>query len=317
VNFIIIIFENLLTILLLIYLILIRIKKYSLNSLINIFFAYFFSLFYHIILFYNIFIIKYLLSPFSNNKENLVKSDIKEKIGHEFSISLKEESFFKIHFFSNFFGTIFSIPFLICFIFNRNYFGDWFVFFIKFSETDNKNLRNILNKNCFFFFIPNLFFFVISFVYFIKSWNKEKISNEIRLKNYSIYLILTSFFYLIFPIHFLISKIRNKNFDYKKIVIYLYSNIIILNLLISVFFRLNCFYVQFNLNFYGNYLKNKFLTFFKIFFCCEKIKLIKCLDYNNNFLIQCLSTDYDFLQGGEIATNEINVSLQFKMNASK
>jgi hypothetical protein len=71
------------------------------------------------------------------------------------------------------------------------------------------------------------------------------------------------------------------------------------------------------LNFYGNYFKNKLKTLFKIFFCCEKIKLIKCIDLNNNFLIQCLSTDYDLLEGGEVLKDEINVSLQFKLNASK
>ena len=155
------------------------------------------------------------------------------------------------------------------------------------------------------FYFFHCVFFIISIPYLIKSFNKEKISDHILLKGFSIYCIFSSIISLLFPM----LVIFDLTFGEDSEDIYLYLLIaFIIYLLITWYFRLNRYYIQFVLEQGGKGGKGfckKFSTGFKILFCCLNIPSPNFIDLNSSFIYHSLANVNDFLQEKSEDTNDV------------
>ena len=77
------------------------------------------------------------------------------------------------------------------------------------------------------FFIPHLMYFILSFIYLIKSCNKNTISNHIYLRSFSLYNFFSSFISLLFILVLLIHSLGfndgRDGFDERYLVILLFA----------------------------------------------------------------------------------------------
>ena len=256
---------------------------------------------------YNIRILIYLMT-INKKKDELVNYDAKDEsyesdknsqLSRNSSISFISHSFKSFHILCILFSIIHTIIYIL-------YLKD------NIEDKDNWNwFHYFMNGNegyyRFAFYIFHYFYLIISIPYLIKSFNKEKISDHILLKRFSIYCIFSSLISLMFPM----AVIFDLTFGETHNDIYLYLLIaFIFYLLITWHFRLNCYYIQFILEQGGKGFCKKFSTGFKILFCCRKIPSPNFIDLNSSFIYHSLANVNDFLQEKHIDDNDANSEVE-------
>ena len=263
-------------------------------------------------IFYNIIILIYLMivdkereesivyeNDNNNNEENnsceeLVRSsdtDSKSITTKKSTLTLNKNSFKIFQFISLTASIIYTALYIIYLFINDNNIEDeeewcWYYYFINGSKG---YLR-------FAFFIVHLFFFFCSVPYLILSFNKEKISKNIFLKRYSFYCILGAFSGLLCPISLILFiTIKPETTE----LFYLIILAFIIYMIITINFRLNCYYIQ-NILEYNIEIKNeslfwkKCVVFYEIIFRCKKIPQPNFVDLNSTFIYHSLANQDDF-----------------------
>ena len=243
---------------------------------------------------YNIRIMLYLMTLNKRNEE-LINYDSKEE---DDDLSRLKTVGFTPHSFKSFhiFCFLFSIIHTILYVFNllndefkiesNNW--KWFYYFMNGSDGIHR----------FAFFIFNYIYFILSIPYLILSLNKEKISDHILLKRFSLYCLFSSFISLLFPLAVLFDYIfGEKKEDYFIIIICAF----IIYLVITWFFRVNCYYVQYILEENGKGFCRKCQMGFNILFRCKEIPSPNFIDLNSSYVYHSLANLNDFLQ--ELSTD--------------
>ena len=259
---------------------------------------------------YNIRILIYLMT-INKKKDELVNYDTKDEsfesdknsqLSRNSSISFISHSFKSFHILCFLLSTIHTIIYILYLKDDiekdkddNNSKKDW-KWFHYFMNGDQGYYR-------FAFYLFHYIYFIISIPYLIKSLNKGKISDHIFLKRFSIYCIISSFISLLFPL----AVIFDLTLGEKHKDIYLYLLIaFIFYLLITWFFRLNCYYIQYILEQGGKGFCKKISTGFKILFCCLKIPSPNFIDLNSSFIYHSLANVNDFLQEKHVDDNDAN-----------
>ncbi len=218
--------------------------------------------------------------------DNYSMASTKGKRSRASSISFSPDSF----------KSIYIIPFLLSILLSISY----FLFTHYFYEDPGKKLEGIpyilgpfnslkLFNLLFYFF--HFIYFSISLIYLFLSINKEKISNHIHLKSFSLYCFFNSFISLLFPVlSILIIYFSDAQYIFSYLLVFIFS----FYFLVTSTFRYGCYYIQFILGSYGNgfFLKLKYAL--KILFCCKKIAKPNFIDYNSNFIYHSLTNINDF-----------------------
>lgn len=240
---------------------------------------------------YNIFTLSHLLTSNIKN-DTLIDSDMENKKIRTYSISLKTHSFSKYHIFSFLISFFFTcLNFYNALWKNLNFKSEyWFFLFYKKQDNYYKLI----------FIIIFIIYLILSIPYFIISKNTEEISEKIKLKNYSLYCLLSSFLLLIFStsqILFLIMEFDNNIINILKLI---YGSIYLLILLISFWYRSKLYYVSLII-YEGNNLIKRIINCFEIIFCIRKIKPFASIDYNNAFLLHALASKQDFMIDEDLA----------------
>ena len=213
-------------------------------------------------------------------------SDSVDRCGSTASIDLKRHSFRRIHLFSFLFSIIHSVIYFFVILKddkNKKYELNWYFYFI-----DKKQEKLWL-----------LLLFIINYLYLGLSirycFLRQQINESIKLKHYSIYSIITSLVSLIFPLRIILNKfIRNDNKKDDEELHYIFCFIVLFYLLQNVYFRLNCYYVQYILSKKGNKFLKKLGFGLRILFTNVKISSPNFIDFNNSFLYHSLSREKDF-----------------------
>ena len=244
----------------------------------------------------NIRIIFFLMTS-NKEKQELIDYDSDDNYSTASTKGKKSRSS-SISFPSYSFKSIYIIPFSLSIIFTGLY-----LLLTYFFQNDSKEKlegipyilgsSNNLKLYNLLFYIFHFIYFIISLIYLFLSVNKEKVTNHIHLKSFSIYCFFSSFISLLFPV----LSILKIYFDNAQ---HLYSYLFVLIFLsyfsVTSFFRYGCYYIQFILGRYGNgfFLKLKYAL--KILFCCKKIAQPNFIDYNSNFIYHSLTNINDFNQ---------------------
>ena len=273
-----------------------------------------FNLFYNIDILYNIQTIIYLI----NAKNKVDSEDIfnygdiskNEELPSANTIEIESHSFKRIHFFSYFFGVVHTA-----------------IYFSVFYDKNENNQEQDVNWH--FYFINNnkksffyLLIFFFNYLYFFQSirysFIKQKINESIKLNNYSIYCIISSFISLIFPLRILLNNFLNEDKRDDEVLIYIFSFLYLFNLIAIGYFRLNSYYVQFILSKGGNNFYSKLCFGIKILFTNLPVPSPNFIDFNNSFLYHSLSSEKDFydikekqMKGND--NDELNVSRSFSL----
>ena len=273
--------------------IIISMIKEPINESYFYFISLLFDIFFNVDIIYNIQTILKLIQAknkvesediFINNEDD---SGSVGRCGSNASIDLKRHSFRRIHLVSFLFSIIHSIIY----------------FFVILK--DDKNEKNELNW--FFYFIDKqqknlwlLLLFIFNYIYLGLSIRycllRQQINESIKLKHYSIYSFITSLASLIFPLRILLNEvIRNNDKKDDKELQYIFCFIFLLFYLYkNVYFRLNCYYVQYILSKKGNKFLKKLEFGLQILFTRIKISSPNFIDFNNSFLYHSLSREKDF-----------------------
>ena len=262
---------------------------------------------------YNIRIMIYLMT-LNKRKDESVSYDLKDDTdtdidSEKVSKSRQSTIGFIPHSFNSFHYFCFSLSILHTIIYSINLFFDecpiedlikwnWFYYFMNGSNGVKR----------FGFFIFHYIFFIISVPYLILSLNKEKISDHILLKRFSIYCIFNSSISLIFPISlifieiFELDKVDKENKVDIKIISFIILFAFIFYLYITWYFRINCYYIQYILEKSGKNFFKKCAFGFRILFRCQSIPTPNFIDYNSSFIYHSLANLNDFLQ--ELSTDK-------------
>jgi hypothetical protein len=221
-----------------------------------------------------------------DSDDNYSATSIKAKKSRASSISLSSYSF----------KSIYIIPFLLSILLTVLY----VIFTHYFYNNPGEKLEGIpyilgsynkLELYNLFFYIFHFIYFSVSLIYLFLSINKERISNHIHLKSFSLYCFFNSFVSLLFPV-LSILKIYFDNVQY--IFSYLLFIIFLFYFVVTSLFRYRCYYIQFILGSYGNGFFLKLRYALKILFCCKKIAQPNFIDFNSNFVYHSLSNINDF-----------------------
>ena len=253
---------------------------------------------------YNIRILIFLFT-YNTNREELINyamnnNDPSDNISHQASLVFVTMSFKNFHYLS--FGI--SIIHTIIYILNLLLFQkveiqsakwNWYYYFMCGQDYWWRII----------FFLPHFLFFILSFIYLIKSCNKNKISDHIYLRSFALYAFFSSFISLFFPLILLIFWLGYNN-DPETI-----NTNYFLILLIAFFgflfatsiYRLECYYVNYILTKDGKNCLNRWGNAFKILFCRKEMEPLNFVDLNSSFIYHALSSANDFL----LDTNEENI----------
>ena len=242
----------------------------------------------------NLRIIIFLITS-NKEKQELIEYDTDDNYSMA-STKEKRSRASSISFYPDSFKSIYIIPFLLSILLTILY----ILFTYYFYEDSGKKLEGIpyilgsfnslkLFNLLFYFF--HFIYFSISLIYLFLSINKERISNHIHLKSFSLYCFFNSFISLSFPV---LSILIIYFSDDQYIFSYLLVFIFLFYFLVTSIFRYGCYYIQFILGNYGNgfFLKLKYAL--KILFCCKKIAKPNFIDYNSNFVYHSLTNINDF-----------------------
>ena len=295
--------------------------KESINENCFYFLSILFDIFFNVDIIYNIQTILKLIQAknrvdsediFINNEDD---SDSVGRCGSNASIDLKRYSFRRIHLVSFIFSIIHSIIYSLIIL------------------KDDKNEKNELNW--FFYFIDKqqdklwlLLLFIINYLYLALSirycFLRQQINESIKLKYYSINSFITSLFSLIFPLRIILNKFIKKD-DKKddKDLQYIFCIIFLFYLSMNVYFRLNCYYVQYILSKKGNKFLRKLEFGLRILFTSIKVSPPNFIDFNNSFLYHSLSREKDFdikkdkkRKKGNINTEDIENSKSYSFTGN-
>jgi hypothetical protein len=221
-----------------------------------------------------------------DSDDNYSAASIKGKKSRASSILLSSYSF----------KSIYIIPFLLSILLAVSYIFLIYYFYKDPGEKlegipyflgtfNNLELYNLL------FYIFHFIYFSISLIYLFLSIDKERISNHIHLKSFSLYCFFSSFISLLFPV-LSILKIYFDNAQY--MFSYLLVFIFLFYFLVTSIFRYGCYYIQFILGSYGNGFFLKLNYALKILFCCKKIAQPNFIDYSSSFIYHSLTNINDF-----------------------
>ena len=253
-------------------------------------FPIFFNFFYTTNILYNSSIIIYLMSTNIEKDEliNYESNDDSDKEGYlsrSSTVVLIPRTFKFMHIFPILISLIHSFLYIFSlYNANKEEFKEplWYTYFL-----DKQNELNLWNL---FFFIFNIIYFFLSIIYFLFSLNKEKISNHIFLKEFSIYCLFNSLVSIIFPISLILKKFEVK----KEIFLYIFIFVFLIYFLSTFIFRIGCYYVQNILGNNGNGFIKKFIYGLRILFCCQKIKEPDFIDLNSSYIYHSLANNNDF-----------------------
>ena len=226
--------------------------------------------------------------------------DNEEKSGIE-KIKIDESSYAVHHIFSFLLSGIQTIFFYFFFLVKKDNVEEmnqidtyaWYYYFLG-KENDLKILS---------FFSTNVIYFISALAYCFK---KDNI-NSLKLKNYSIYCLVSSLLNFIYPAKIILLKIIENKIN-ETILIYIYFLLSLIYLIYTCFYRLNCYYIQFVLGSKENHFCGKLLFGLKIIFACSKIPDLNFADFNSNFLFHSLTGIID-IKDASNDTNQKNNSL--------
>ena len=244
---------------------------------------------------YNIRILFYLMTlnkrkdeliNYESNEEDNNKYDDDSKTSKRTNVDFISHSFKSFHIFCFLLSIIHTILYAINLFMHKNDIKNgkwkWFYYFMNGSKGIYR----------FAFFIFHFTFFFISLPYLFLSLNKEKISEHILLKRFSIYCIVSSIVGLLFPVSIILYlKFEEKQEDIYFIIMFAF----ILYLSFTWFFRVNCYYIQYILGGDGKGFCKKFYMGFKILFCCKSIPSPNFIDLNSSYIYHSLANLNDFL----------------------
>ena len=219
--------------------------------------------------------------------------DSKESdLSRQSTIGLKAHSFKSFHILAIFLSTIHTILYIFKLFNDDKDIEDekwkWFYYFMSGSDGAER----------FAFYVFHFIFFILSIPYLILSLNKEKISEHILLKRFSLYCIFSSLVSLLFPAAIIIDYTIGEHLD-DIFIILMFAFIVYLS--VTLIFRVNCYYIQFILEENGKKFCSKFITGLKILFCCKDIPSPNFIDLNSSFVYHSLANFNDFLQ--ELSTD--------------
>jgi len=250
---------------------------------------------------YNIRII-YFLKNYDKTRDEEINYDIKDgnsnsSYSHQGSISLDQESFKNINIFSFSISIIYIIAYII-YIFTLDQkikieSEDWKWYYYYLVGEDGSYWM-------IFFFSIHIFYIFVSVPYFFKSMNKGKVTNNILLKNYSIYGVLSSIVSLLFPITFLVNKAQLIN-NFHYIISFGFLGYIF----ITCFYRIRCYYIKYILESERKGFFNRCIFGFRILFCCQTIKEPNFIDLNSSFIFHSLANVSDFLREDNASSDEL------------
>ena len=98
--------------------------------------------------------------------------------------------------------------------------------------------------------------------------------------------------------------------EYLKIIILISNSLIIFQIFISAYFRINCLYIESIFDKESTNLFSKIKKTFIILFTNEKVERLSSLDYNNSFISFSLSSKKDFIIENNTKQNEIEESFR-------
>ena len=246
---------------------------------------------------YNIRIMFYLMTLDKKDDESVnydlkddnLENDNNSRVSRQSTVSLISHSFISFHFFSFSLSIIHTVVYgLFLIIDNINIENKdkwrWFYYFMNGSEG--------IWRLCLYVF--HIIFFIISLPYLMLSLNKEKLSDHILLKRFSIYCIFSSLISLLFPTGVIIHEFTI--FKEKEQIFYYLMFVFILYILVTWVFRVNCYYIQYILEQKGKGFCQKCISGFRILFCCESIPSPNFIDLNSSFVYHSLANLNDFMQ---------------------
>ena len=243
---------------------------------------------------YNIRIMLYLMT-LNRKEDEFVNYDLKEennfdrdsKLSHQSTIGFIPHSFKSFHYCCFCLSIIHTILYIINLINDQIKIEDdkwkWFYYFMNGSD----GLKRLV------FFAFHIIFFLFSIIYLILSCNKLKISDHILLRRFSLYCVFSSIICLLFPSAMLIDQIYGET---KEDIFFIIMFAFIFYLLVTWYFRLNCYYIQYILEEKGKGFCKKFISGLKILFCCKSIPPPNFIDLNSSFVYHSLATFDDFLE---------------------
>jgi hypothetical protein len=276
----------------------------------NVWFALFpilFNFCYMTNILYNIKIIRFLMN-YNKDRDELINYESKDtnsnnSYSHQDSISLDRQSFKNIHIFS------FSISVLYIFAYIVHIFnikdtaieGDKWNWFNYYLVDEKSGCLKLI------FFIPNSIYFIISVIYFSLSMNKGKVTNNILLKNFSIYCVFSSFVSLFFPITLIINLITIQEDQEQYIFHYIVLCGFLVYIFVTCYYRVNCYYVNYILESDGKGFFKRCVFGFRILFCCKKIQVPNFIDLTSTFIFHSLANFSDFLGEDNAGSDELLV----------
>ena len=245
---------------------------------------------------YNIRIMIYLMTSDKKRDESINYNLKEDNYGDDNASQLSRQSTvgFTPHSFKSFHYICFLLSIIHTILYSLNIFTDkievekyekwnWFYYFMNGSN----------GKVRLFFFFFHYLFFIVSIPYLFLSLNKEKISEHILLKRFSLYCIFSSLICLLFPTSVILHLI------YREKIVEIYFGIMfafVFYLIVTWIFRVNCYYIQYVLESNGSGFFKKCVFGFKILFCCESIPSPNFIDLNSTFIYHSLANLNDFSQ---------------------
>ena len=251
---------------------------------------------------YNIRIVIYLMTINKDNEETVEYDDCDEternNLTRNSTIGLIQNSYKSFHICCFLLSIMHTILYIINLLYDKESIEsedwNWYYYFLNGSKGAHR----------FAFFIFHIIFFGISIPYLCLSLNKEKISEHILLKRFSIYCIFSAIISLLFPIslslkcimEYFLNDNDNINDNINDIIYLTIMTAFVVYLLITSYFRVNCYYVQYILEQKGKSFCKKFCSGLNILFCCGKIRQPNFVDLNSAFIYHSLANLNDFLQ---------------------
>ena len=244
---------------------------------------------------YNIRIIWYLMTLNKEKEESIEYSHENSVTVTQFSkssnniklkqtIGLVEPSYKSFHIFCFLLSLIHTIFYVLNLLLNDNIENgewEWFNYFTYGS----KGYYRLA------FFIIHVIYIIISTPYLCFSCKKDTISENILLNSFYIYCILNAINSLVFPL----SLILYSFLEIKELFTLILIAFIIF-IIVTLHFRLNCYYVQTILAQNENTFRAKLISGLKIVFCCKGIPQPNFVDLNSAFIYHSLANANDFLQ---------------------
>lgn len=240
---------------------------------------------------YNILIILYLFSQ-TNTKDSLIDKEIENDHSTRVSIHLMSHSFRYMDIIAIIAGAVHGGVALLL-----EYSGCFYNNFMYINSNIDNSLKDKLKL---LVFIPNYLFFIISIPYFLSSWNKEKITDKIKLKKFATYCFIVSFLWCIYPILIALSYFITQSRTLTITFMYITAFSMCISMFIADRFRLSCYYIHFILQGNGEKCCNMFGTFFRIVFAGAKIPELNFVDYNSSFIYHSIATAGDFVSDANL-----------------